>query len=162
MVFSCEYITKSPEETQRIGKELAYIIKKRQKKGGRVVKKIGKKAVVVCLYGDLGSGKTIFAQGFAKGLGIKSVVPSPTFIIVRHYNLPLVSKSFYHIDLYRICNKREIGNLGILEFFCDPSSYIIIEWAERLEKYLPKHGIRVKIEKVSDIKRRIRIIIEDQ
>lgn len=111
-------VTTSAKETQKIGAELA-------KRGARIV----------CLYGELGSGKTTFAQGFAKGLGITSRLLSPTFIIVRRYDIPLSKKYFYHVDLYRV---KSIRDLGLEEIFRDLNAYVVIEWADRLGELLPK------------------------
>lgn len=98
-----------------------------------------KSAIVFGLNGDLGSGKTTFVQGLAKGLGIKSTIPSPTFIIVRRYIINTVSfNSFYHIDLYRLEDKKgEFDNLGLNEIFADSHNFIVIEWVHRFKQYLP-------------------------
>lgn len=116
-------VTTSAKETQKIGAELA-------KSGARIV----------CLYGELGSGKTTFTQGFAKGLGITSRLLSPTFIIVRRYDIPSSEKYFCHVDLYRVNN---IGDLGLEEIFADPHAFVVIEWADRLRDMLPKKRIDI-------------------
>ncbi len=123
---------------------------------GEVVE-MGQSAAIICLYGELGSGKTTFAQGFAKGLGIGSRLLSPTFIIVRRYQIPKSSKFFYHIDLYRIQTKEELEGLGLREIFAEPSATIIIEWADRLEKLLPKKRIDVYFSLMGLTKREITI-----
>lgn len=92
---------------------------------------------VICLYGDLGSGKTTFTQGFAKGLGIKSRLLSPTFIIVRRYDILGSANYFYHIDLYRLNNPASLEELGLKEIFADSRAFTVIEWAERLGGLLP-------------------------
>lgn len=117
-------VTTSAKETQKIGAELA-------KRGARIV----------CLYGELGSGKTTFAQGFAKGLGITSRLLSPTFIIVRRYDIPLSKKYFYHVDLYRVKSMRD---LGLEEIFTDPHAYTVIEWADKLGELLPKQRVDIR------------------
>src|SRR5664279_2141969 len=93
-----KYINNSFEETQHLGYEFAKNIKQGQ---------------VLALFGDLGSGKTTFVQGFAKGLGITKKIISPTFIIVRSYEIGV--RNFYHVDLYRIHNESDIDGLGLLE-----------------------------------------------
>lgn len=116
-----EIITENAQETQRLGERLA-----------------ANGAGIVCLYGELGSGKTTFAQGFAKGLGMNTRLLSPTFIIVRRYDLPK-NFLFYHIDLYRIHSTREMEGLGLSEIFSDSEAHTLIEWSERLGSFLPEH-----------------------
>ena len=120
-------VTKNSKETTKLGYDFGKSLK-----GGDVV----------CLYGDLGSGKTTFTQGLAKGLGIKQRIISPTFIIVRNYKTK--TYDFYHIDLYRTDNDRDIEGLGIEEIINNPENIVVIEWAEKLNKYLPKKRIDIK------------------
>jgi tRNA threonylcarbamoyladenosine biosynthesis protein TsaE len=87
----------------------------------------------MCLYGDLGSGKTTFMQGLAVGWGITSRLLSPTFVLMKRYAVPDTSFSLVHADLYRLDGKAEIAGTGLPELFLDPSSLVCIEWAERLE-----------------------------
>lgn len=109
----------------------------------------------MCLYGELGSGKTTFVQGFAKGLGIKARLLSPTFIIVRRYIVPK-EFFFYHIDLYRINQPREIEELGLSEIFSDPNAYVVIEWAQKLAS-LPKNRLDIHFSVQEDGKHNITI-----
>lgn len=137
--------TKNFKETQNLGKHLATQLKQGD---------------VIALYGDLGSGKTTFVQGLAKGLGIEKKIISPTFIIVRKYEIPLTSsdlnlKTFYHIDLYRIENEENIKGLGLLEILSDPQNIVVIEWPGKIEKILPKKRINLSFEYLSDDKRKI-------
>lgn len=127
MDFPYEIITKSPQETAKVGERLAL-----------------SGASLVCLYGGLGSGKTTFAQGFAKGLGITHRLLSPTFIIVRRYEIPQRDLWFYHVDLYRISSEKEIEGVGLAEIFADPSAIILVEWADRLGKLLPKNRLDIR------------------
>ena len=92
--------------------------------------------MVICLNGDLGSGKTVFTKGFASAMAIEEVT-SPTFNIIKEYvgELPL-----YHIDVYRTNGK--IDNLGIEEYF-DKGGVTIIEWAEMIEDYLPEERLDI-------------------
>ncbi len=99
---------------------------------------------ILCLYGDLGSGKTTFVQGFAKGLGITTRLLSPTFIIVRHYSLPADESFLCHIDLYRVKTSHDIAALGFSEIISDSKAYICVEWAEKLEGLLPEKRIDVR------------------
>ena len=115
-------ITKSPQETTRLGEEFGSLIVKSQSFGktqddpeqsrtGRKSKvKSGQDrgALTVCLYGDLGSGKTTFVQGVGKAFGIASRLLSPTFIIVRRYPVPEQTGFLYHIDLYRMEGEKDL------------------------------------------------------
>ncbi|MBI2195791.1 MAG: tRNA (adenosine(37)-N6)-threonylcarbamoyltransferase complex ATPase subunit type 1 TsaE [Candidatus Levybacteria bacterium] len=128
-------------QTQRLGKELAKTLK-----GGSAV----------CLYGQLGAGKTTFVQGLAKGLGIKQRITSPTFIIVRKYKISKSSvKSFYHIDLYRIDTSSDIKNLGLDEILNDKNALVVIEWAEKFGSELPKKRIDIYFENIGKDERKI-------
>lgn len=106
--------------------------------------------MVICLNGDLGSGKTVFAKGFARAMAINDVT-SPTFNIIKEYNgeLPL-----YHMDVYRVENNVE--NLGLNEYF-DKGGVSIIEWADMIEDYLPKERLEVEF-KIVDENTRILLI----
>ena len=96
-------------------------------------------ATVVGLYGNLGSGKTTFVQFVAEILGVKEQVTSPTFLIVKSYKLKVKSyKSIYHIDCYRIQKPKELLKLGFKEIINNPQNIVLIEWAEKLKKILPK------------------------
>lgn len=94
--------------------------------------------MVICLNGELGSGKTVFAKAFASAMGIDEV-SSPTFSIIKEYvgELP-----FYHMDVYRVENNVE--NLGIEEYF-NKGGVTIIEWADMIKEYLPKKRLDIKI-----------------
>ena len=104
--------------------------------------------MVICLYGDLGSGKTVFAKAFAHAMGIDGVTSS-TFNIIKEYNgeLPL-----YHMDVYR----DNIDNLGIEEYF-EKGGVTIIEWADLIKDYLPEERLDIKF-KVVDENTRILLI----
>ena len=131
MDFNNKIITKKPEETARVGEELAQYIGDR---GG---------SRILCLYGQLGSGKTTFTQGFARGLGITGRLLSPTFIIVRRYQIPKEQNYLYHVDLYRLHIASELEGIGLPEIFTDLASYTVIEWSERLGGLLPQKRIDV-------------------
>ena len=108
---------------------------------------LGKKALpgqVICLDGDLGTGKTVLTKGIAAGLGIDEPVVSPTFTIVQIYEqgrLPL-----YHFDVYRIDDPDEMEEIGYREYFYG-SGLTIIEWSELIADILPKDAMRIKIYK---------------
>jgi tRNA threonylcarbamoyladenosine biosynthesis protein TsaE len=99
-----------------------------------------KNKTVILLRGNLGSGKTTFAQGFAKGLGIKEIVNSPTFNIVKVYSY---NKSFlYHIDAYRLENNMK--DIGLREYVNSPG-LVLIEWPEFVSNIIPKNNISIEI-----------------
>lgn len=126
------YETNSPEETFELGRQI----------GNDIVA-----GSVITLSGDLGVGKTVFAQGFAKGLGIDEPINSPTFTIVQVYDegrIPL-----YHFDVYRIADPDEMYEIGYEEYFFG-EGVCLIEWAELIQELLPENVIRVKIEKALD------------
>ena len=104
--------------------------------------------MVICLTGDLGSGKTMFTKAFAKSLQVEEEITSPTFNIIKEYEsgeLPL-----YHMDVYRLDGK--VGDLGIEEYFTK-KGITIIEWADMIEDYLPKNRLDIKIKIVGEEKR---------
>lgn len=103
--------------------------------------------MIICLDGELGSGKTVFTKGIAKALGIEESITSPTFTLIKEYEgeLPL-----YHMDLYRLNGK--IDELGLEEYF-EKGGVVVIEWASTIRQYLPKERLEIKI-KVLDENRR--------
>lgn len=99
--------------------------------------------MVLALVGELGSGKTTFVQGFAKGLGVKGKIPSPTFILIRRYKLKTKHyKLLYHIDCYRLDNPvKELPGLGFKKIIANPRAIVMVEWADRVKSLLPPHTI---------------------
>lgn len=121
--------SKSPEDTFQIGMRLG---------------KLAEAGEVYTLTGDLGVGKTVFTQGFAKGLGIEESVNSPTFTILQIYEggrLPL-----YHFDVYRIGSVEEMDETGFEEYLMG-DGVSLIEWADLIDEILPRKCTRVLIEK---------------
>ena len=114
---------------------------------------------VLALYGDLGAGKTVFARGFARGLGLTEPISSPTFTIVQEY--PYNGKMFYHLDLYRIDNSDAAYAFGIDEFLYDKSAMTLLEWPERIEDILPARTIVLRIEHKGEEERLISITYPD-
>ncbi len=116
----------------------------------QVAKKLAEKAFpgqVICLNGDLGVGKTVFAQGFGKALGIEEPMASPTFTILKEYHegrLPL-----YHFDVYRISDVDEMEETGFFDFI-NGDGVTLIEWAELIEDIIPEDSVQVNIEKDPD------------
>lgn len=139
-------VTKSEQETQKIAEQVA----EKVKKGG-----------LVCLFGDLGSGKTTFAKGFAKALGIDTFsVKSPTYTYIRDYKLG--KNSLYHIDLYRLETIDELLLREIEELLINKNNVMIIEWADRLKDYLPKNRIDVHLEYLDENSRKISVFYQDE
>ena len=109
----------------------------------------------LAFYGDLGSGKTTFIQGLAKGLGIEKRIISPTFIIMRHYKL--AKGNFYHIDLYRTESKHDLLGIGLDQIIQDPNNIVALEWAEKIGDLMPEKRIEIRLKYLSDNKREITI-----
>ena len=104
--------------------------------------------MIICLTGDLGSGKTVFAKGFASALGIEDVVSSPTFTIIKEYldgEMPL-----YHMDVYRLDGNTD--GVGIEEYF-HKNGVVIIEWAETIKDILPKERLEISFKIAGENKR---------
>jgi len=150
----------NPEELKKIAKDLADNLMSRSRLD------IGGGALVLALMGGLGSGKTTFARAFAEALGVKEKIKSPTFIIFRKSNIKSQkSKSryfyhfyhFYHFDVYRINNEKEILNLGWEEIISNPENIVLVEWADKIEKILPKNSIKINFKHLKGDKREVEI-----
>jgi len=100
---------------------------------------------IICLYGELGVGKTTFAQGVARGLDIEDRVTSPTFTLINEYygRLP-----FFHMDAYRLDSSAEMADLGYEEYFYD-GGVTLIEWAEKIKDLLPPDRLDITIDRVA-------------
>ncbi len=124
------------KQTHKAAAELLKEIKSTPRVGG---------AMVVALSGELGSGKTTFTQGFAKALGIKERITSPTFVLLKRFKIDdLRFKNFVHIDAYRFENPKEILDLGWKNMINQPENIIFVEWAEKIKKILPSNCFWVK------------------
>lgn len=121
--------TRSEEETLKISSRLALLLKPGD---------------VITLEGELGAGKTVFAKGIASGLGVKQMVTSPTFTIVKEYEgeLPL-----YHIDAYRL--EHSDKDIGFSEYF-NSHGISVIEWAQFIEDHLPPDLLNIKIKYIDE------------
>ena len=151
MVYDREITTRSARETAEVGRELAVALKQSARPGRGAQRRIN--AATVCLYGELGSGKTTFIRGFVRGLGLTSRLPSPTYIIVRRYKIP-GHIYFYHADLYRV-TEEDVESLGLSEFFADYRSFVAVEWAEKLGGLLPKSRTDIRFSLLEDGSRMI-------
>ena len=137
-----ENIINNTQEMQKMGKDLAEKILKKEKN----------KALIIGLEGELGSGKTTFIQGLAKGLGIKELITSPTFVIMKNYSFS--KGKLYHIDCYRIESK-DIIELDFNEIINNPKNIVVIEWAEKIKDILPNNVIWMKFEYLDKNKRKV-------
>lgn len=133
-----KYLTHSEEETKKLAQNFA----KKFKKG------------VIALIGELGAGKTTFVQGFAQGLGIKEKIISPTFVLIRQHQIPNSHKILFHVDLYRLEN---LQNLGHKEILSNSNNIVLIEWAEKAHKVLPKNTTYIIFEKLDQNRQSVKI-----
>lgn len=123
------YDSFKPEDTYEIGRKMG-----EQAGAGEVY----------CLIGDLGAGKTLFTQGFAKGIGIDESVNSPTFTIVQEYEQGRLP--FYHFDVYRISDPDEMYEIGYEEYFYG-QGVCLVEWANLIEELIPEGAIVIQIDR---------------
>ena len=163
-----KYLTTSFSQTKKIGKDIAQQILKINETH-EIKNQPRKTATIIALEGELGSGKTIFTQGIAKGLGIKEKILSPSFVILKRFTLSSVAwqqfcqrqnyltgfKNFYHIDCYRIKKPKEILGLGFKEIISNPKNIVVIEWAERVRKIMPNKTIWIKFKFINKNTRKI-------
>lgn len=141
------FLSKNASETKKMGEVLSEEILKTG---------LLRKALILGLIGDLGGGKTTFLQGFAKGLKIKERVLSPTFIIMRRFDIKQRRfKNFYHFDCYRIQKPKDILELGFKRMIENPENIIAIEWADRVFKILPKNTLVLEFDFVDDKTRKV-------
>lgn len=141
-------ITKSDLETKNFAKNFAKTLK-----GGEVI----------LLYGDLGAGKTTFAQGLAEGLGVKDKINSPTFVILKEYHIQkadsckLKAESLIHVDCYRFKNYRDAFSVGLTDYLGKADTICVIEWPEKIKQILPKKVMKINIEHLNENSRQILI-----
>lgn len=118
-----EFFSRSPEQSRRVGMRLGSLLQRGD---------------LICLSGDLGSGKTTLVQGIARGWGSLDPVSSPTFVIVNLYRRP-DGENLYHLDAYRLQNAREAEELDLDQMLEEGA--LVIEWPERIETVLPKERL---------------------
>lgn len=142
-------ITESMEETKELAGELADVLFDRMESATH--------SQLICLEGDLGAGKTTFAQGLAKAMGVKGVVNSPTFLIMKKYNLSGKWKGFnlFHFDCYRVKSSEEVLDLGWTEILEDPRNIVLVEWPEKIADIIPVYQADVMIENLDEDRREI-------
>ncbi len=148
-----KYLSQSLEETSKIA--LDFIKNLENQKSD--------KALIVGLFGDLGSGKTTFTQALGKHLKIKEVMTSPTFVIMKKYLInqstiySLQSTNLIHIDAYRLESGKELLSLDFIEMQNDPKNLILIEWPERVVDILPADLIKINFKFISEFEREIEL-----
>src|SRR4030067_1016956 len=141
---SLDFISRSPEQTRRIGIRL----------GGRL-----QPGDLVCLQGELGAGKTTLAQGVAQGWGALDTVTSPTFVLVNVYRRAGEAQ-FFHMDAYRIESAPEGEELDLVTMLGEGP--LLIEWADRIAGVLPAERMWIKLEHVSEEQRQMRFTASGQ
>ncbi len=129
--------TRHPEETRKLAEEIAALLHPGD---------------LILLYGDLGTGKTVFVQGLARGLGVPEdfYVVSPSFALINEYPGRMI---LYHVDLYRL-TPEEVEDLGLWELL--PKGVMVVEWAERLERF-PRPRFCIYLKYLSENEREIRV-----
>ncbi|MDD5527916.1 MAG: tRNA (adenosine(37)-N6)-threonylcarbamoyltransferase complex ATPase subunit type 1 TsaE [Patescibacteria group bacterium] len=137
-------ITHSEKETFSFAKKLA-----KKAKGGEVY----------ALSGNLGAGKTVFARGFAGGLGVKRNVNSPTFVLMKIYPVKKNKsiKHLCHIDAYRLKSARDLAAIGVADYLGQKDSVCLVEWPERIKKILPKSIFLLKLSQKDEKMRTITV-----
>lgn len=162
-----KFVSNNAEESKKFAQNFAVkiLLKERQRKSALALSKAG---LVLALIGELGSGKTTFAQNFAKALGVKEKIKSPTFIIMRKHQIhPVKSREagaakplfhrVYHFDAYRIRDEKEVLNLGWQEIIKNQENIVLVEWADKIKKILPKDCVKIKFKHLMGNKRVITI-----
>lgn len=127
-----EFVVSSIDETMNIGFQIG---------------NLAKSGDIICLIGDLGTGKTHITKGIAKGLGIEDHITSPTFTIVNEYS---GRHKLYHFDVYRVNDPDEIEAIGFDEYIFG-EGVSIIEWANYIRELIPKEHMEISIEKISEM-----------
>lgn len=136
-------------EIQSVAQEVLEAVKKPRRYSG---------AAVIALSGDLGAGKTTLTQAIARELGVKEHLVSPTFVIMKFYNLENQNwQKLIHIDAYRLNSKTELEKLGWQEIISDTNNLILLEWPERVDGLIPADAIQVNLSHKEEFIREIEI-----
>lgn len=137
-----KFFSRSVQETQQIAKKIA--------------KKYLQRYRIFTLSGELGSGKTVFVQGFVKHLNIKDKIVSPTFILIREHKIPKSEKILFHIDLYRLENTE---NIGLKEIFQNKNTIVLVEWPEKIDMQFLGDVVKIYFTKISETKRKVQVTV---
>jgi len=141
-------------------KQFSHSIEKTKEMAGNFVGslKVGEKALVVGLVGDLGAGKTAFSQAVGATLGVEEAMQSPTFLIEKIYELKdRPWKHLIHIDAYRLEKESELISLGWNEIIASPENIILVEWADKIKNILPADTQTIHFSFVDETTREINI-----
>jgi tRNA threonylcarbamoyladenosine biosynthesis protein TsaE len=133
-----EFISRSSEQTRRVGARLGMLLS-----GGDVI----------ALEGNLGTGKTVMAQGIGIGWGATTSLISPTFVIIRRHTRNQDDDYFYHVDLYRIASLVEAEHLGLTELLGNPRAVCVVEWAEHAAELFPEETLWVTMRVLDEHRR---------
>jgi tRNA threonylcarbamoyladenosine biosynthesis protein TsaE len=137
-MLSFDFISRSEEQTRRLGSQLGKLLQRGD---------------VICLAGELGTGKTCFAQGIGQGLGIEEPITSPSFTFVKEYRQG-GALTLYHVDLYRIENVKETLTLGLEEYLYGDGA-CVVEWADRAIEALPADHLWIAFRHINERERGI-------
>lgn len=140
-----EIISHTPDETAQLGEQLGRLLR-----GGEVI----------CLNGQLGAGKTVFAQGLGRGWGAADDLTSPTFTLIHELHRAADRLKLYHIDLYRLEKESEAWLLGLIDLMNERSS-VLIEWPERARSILPPDRLWIALEYIDESQRRLTFTATD-
>ena len=143
------YVSHDTGETRRLAGEQAR----------ELIKLYGGRPLVIALEGELGAGKTTFVQAFTEVLGVKDKVKSPTFVLMKDYELTGVPgyRHLYHLDCYRLNEAKDLEPLGVKEILNTSGNIILIEWAERVKEILPAKRLVIHIDHITEHTRNITI-----
>lgn len=135
---SLEFISRSAKQTRRVGARMGALLE-----GGEII----------ALRGNLGAGKTVFAQGLGIGWGATTQLLSPTFVLVRRHIRHRDKAYFYHIDLYRLESTPEIESLGLEDYLGEPDAICVVEWADRAPDVFPEETLWVDLRALDEYRR---------
>ena len=149
MMTRMTYLSHSPEDTQNFARLQAL----------RFVKESVGEPIIIALEGELGAGKTTFTQSFASALGIHEHVKSPTFVLMKQYQLINVVNyhTLYHLDCYRLNTSVDLLPLGTNDIIHQKGTIVLIEWAERVADILPRNHWVIHIDHISEHQRNITV-----
>jgi len=171
-----KFVTSSAKQTQKLGEMLAKELRGGPTRNASLASASSRSDAggeIICLTGELGSGKTTFAQGVLRGLGAKGPYTSPTFVVMKHYKKRISNFKFqisnqiqssrykiqniYHVDCYRV-GPKDILDLGWEEIISGKDNIVIVEWAEKIRRIVPKNSIWIKFSHIENNKREVKII----
>lgn len=142
LIMQTHFKTTSAEETRALGKKIAEKVRP---------------GALLCLSGELGAGKTTFTQGFLQGLGAEPPYISPTFILMKQYELAQSHQGIvrlYHADAYRV-EEKDFEQLGFAEWLEDEAGVVLLEWPEKIQHLLPEKKIGITFRSLSENEREI-------